>query len=46
MNIEQIKKALTTKEYDFLRDDKHLGNNIILLALGGELCLWNQCRRK
>lgn len=35
MNIEQIKKALTTKEYDFLRDDKHLGNNIILLALGG-----------
>lgn len=35
MNIEQIKELLTTKEYDFLRNDKHLGNNIILLALGG-----------
>ena len=35
MNIEQIKKTLKTSEYDFLREDKNLGDNIILLTLGG-----------
>lgn len=35
MNIEQIKEKLKSKEYDFLRTDPHLGNNIILLGLGG-----------
>lgn len=35
MNIEQIKEALKTSEYDFLREDKNLGDNIILLTLGG-----------
>ena len=35
MNIEQIKKKLKTSEYDFLREDKNLGDNIILLTLGG-----------
>lgn len=35
MNIEQIKKKLKTGEYDFLREDKNLGDNIILLTLGG-----------
>lgn len=35
MNIEQIKEKLKTNEYDFLREDKNLGNNIILLTLGG-----------
>ena len=35
MNIEQIKEALKTSEYDFLREDKNLGENIILLTLGG-----------
>ena len=35
MNIEQIKKTLKTNEYDFLREDKNLGGNIILLTLGG-----------
>ena len=35
MNIEQIKEALKTSEYNFLREDKNLGNNIILLTLGG-----------
>lgn len=35
MKIEQIKETLKTTEYDFLRDDKHLGSNIILLGLGG-----------
>ena len=35
MNIEQIKEVLKTSEYDFLREDKNLGNNIILLTLGG-----------
>ena len=33
MNIEQIKKTLKTSEYDFLREDKNLGDNIILLTL-------------
>jgi predicted nucleotidyltransferase len=35
MTIEEIKAKLKSEEYDFLRDDKHLGNNIILLTLGG-----------
>lgn len=35
MNIEQIKTKLQSTEYDFLRTDKNLGNNIIILTLGG-----------
>lgn len=35
MTIEQIKKKLRSEEYDFLRKDKNLGNNIIVLTLGG-----------
>lgn len=35
MDIEQIKEKLKTHEYDFLRQDKKLGSNIILLTLGG-----------
>lgn len=35
MDIKQIKEKLQTKEYDFLRTNEHLGNNIILLTLGG-----------
>jgi uncharacterized protein len=35
MTIEQIREKLKTKEYDFLRTDKNLGSNIIILALGG-----------
>jgi hypothetical protein len=35
MNIEQIKTKLKSEEYDFLRKDKNLGDNIIILTLGG-----------
>lgn len=35
MNLEQINDTIKSKEYDFLRTDKNLGNNIILLTLGG-----------
>lgn len=35
MNIEQIKEKLKSEEYGFLRKDKNLGNNIIILTLGG-----------
>lgn len=35
MTLEQIKDKLNSTEYDFLRTDKNLGNNIILLGLGG-----------
>ena len=35
MTINQIKKLLTTADYSFLRENEHLGNNIILLTLGG-----------
>lgn len=35
MTIEQIKEKLKSDEYDFLRKDKNLGNNIIILTLGG-----------
>ena len=35
MTINEIKNKLKTEEYDFLRANEHLGNNIILLGLGG-----------
>lgn len=35
MNHNEIKEKLLTEEYDFLRNDEHLGNNIILLTVGG-----------
>ena len=35
MTNEQIKEKLKSNEYEFLRKDKNLGNNIIILTLGG-----------
>jgi len=35
MNLEQIKTKLSADEYDFIRKDKNLGKNIIILTLGG-----------
>lgn len=35
MTIEEIKKKISGEEYDFLRTNKHLGDRIILLGLGG-----------
>lgn len=35
MNIKQIRNSLANSEYDFLRTNKNLGQNIILLGLGG-----------
>jgi hypothetical protein len=35
MTIEQIKTKLKSEEYDFLKNNEHLGSNIILLTLGG-----------
>lgn len=35
MTIEEIKKELQTKKYTFLRENEHLGDNIMLLTLGG-----------
>ncbi|MCX4317126.1 MAG: nucleotidyltransferase domain-containing protein [Lachnospiraceae bacterium] len=35
MQIEEIKKKLQTKEYNFLREHKSLGNALMLLTLGG-----------
>lgn len=35
MNRSQINDLILSQEYDFLREDPHLGNNIIILTLGG-----------
>lgn len=35
MNLEQIKQELHKPKYDFLKENPHLGDNIILLGLGG-----------
>lgn len=35
MTIEEIRSAIRSSDYNFLREDKHLGANIILLGLGG-----------
>lgn len=35
LTVEEINKKLNNQEYDFLRTDEHLEENIILLGLGG-----------
>lgn len=35
MTLEEIKTTLASQEYNFLRTNPHLGENIILLGLGG-----------
>lgn len=35
MNITEIKQKLKSDEYKFLKENEHLGKNIILLGLGG-----------
>lgn len=35
MTLEQIKEKVKSEEYNFLRTNEHLGNNIVLLGLGG-----------
>lgn len=35
MTKQEIDKLLTSDDYNFLRENRHLGDNIILLALGG-----------
>lgn len=35
MTLNEIKKELVSERYNFLKDDPHLGSNIILLGLGG-----------
>ena len=35
MTVDEIKTLITKDEYDFLRSNKHLGENIMLLTLGG-----------
>ena len=35
MEIKEIREIIKSSEYDFLRNNEHLGNNIILLTVGG-----------
>ena len=35
MTIDEIKEKVYGQEYEFLKNDEHLGSNIILLGLGG-----------
>lgn len=35
MEISDIRKELKTEKYSFLKDNEHLGKNVILLGLGG-----------
>ena len=35
MTVDEIKGLLKTSEYDFLRENPHLGSNICYLTLGG-----------
>ena len=35
MTIEQIRDMVSGKDYDFLRENEHLGDRIIFLTLGG-----------
>lgn len=35
MEIKEIREIIKSSEYDFLRNNEHLGKNVILLGLGG-----------
>ena len=35
MNLTEIKKIVSSDKYSFLSENEHLGNNVILLGLGG-----------
>lgn len=35
MKLHEIQEKLKSSAYDFLREDRHLGDHVILLALGG-----------
>lgn len=35
MNVDELKKKVNTREYDFLRNDSRFGKNLFLLAVGG-----------
>ena len=35
MTVEQIKELLNSDEYSFLKTNPHLGNNVIMIGLGG-----------
>jgi len=35
MTLNEIKKQISSQEYEFLKTNEHLGENIILLGLGG-----------
>ena len=35
MNLDQIKETVNSSDYEFLRTNSHLGDNIVLLGLGG-----------
>ena len=35
MKLDEIKKAVSGEKYNFLHENRHLGDNIILLGLGG-----------
>lgn len=37
MEMSEVREKLKSEQYDFLRKDVHLGNNIILLVLGGSI---------
>ncbi|EGD49636.1 Nucleotidyltransferase, predicted [Ruminiclostridium papyrosolvens DSM 2782] len=37
MDIQALKDKLNSKEYDFLRKDSHLGDNILILTTGGSI---------
>ena len=37
MNIQTLKDKLNSKEYDFLKKDLHLGDNILILTTGGSI---------
>lgn len=37
MNIQTIKDKLNSEEYEFLRKDPHLGNNILILTTAGSI---------
>ena len=37
MDIQTLRDKLNSKEYDFLRKDPHLGDNILILTTGGSI---------
>lgn len=42
MDLQTIKNMVSSEEYNFLRNNDHLGDRIILYRTWRKSCIWNK----